>query len=180
MSDLNVPAPNLHSCSRQELVNVLAREIELDYGQELQRQPLVHEMRIAGTDVLQVVVLWERWGQVPPQERGPLILEAYEQSQPALLPKITAALGVTVQEALAMGLLPYRVVPARRKAGAVTDAQLRAALVKEGAIQTPRGLMLCFPSRKSAEDAVRRLAAHVPGPYWAIEAAGARSGAALG
>jgi len=159
----------LHSCSRQELLGILADELTLPYGAELQRQPLIFEQPIPGTDTIHVLVLWERWARVPPQERGQIILEAFEQSQPALFHRITVALGLTLSEALSLGLLPYRVVPVRKSTDSVTAEQLRDALVKEGALQTPYGLMLSFPTRKLAEDAIGRLSAHIAGPYWAVQ-----------
>ena len=168
--------PALHSCSRQELLNILARELEVEYGAELQRQPLVYEQPIPGTDEIHVVVLWERWGAVTPRERGQLILEAYEQAQPALLARITAALGVTVGEARRLGMLPYRVVPAQESAGLATKELLRDAMVKEGALELPQGLMFCFPTRQLAQEAISRLSKHTPEACWAIVATKTRKG----
>ena len=89
-----------------------------DYEVELKEwiAPIVAELNetpgTAGTDVPDIVedyqafsekfsvrVIWTRWDRVPPEDRVPIILEAYKQSKRATdLPNITHARGLTPSE----------------------------------------------------------------------------------
>jgi hypothetical protein len=150
---------------RERLVNILANELR---GQASAQGPAVFEEEVTGTDTFHVLVLWEQWQDIPTEERGAMILDAYERSAAEVAPRITVTLGVTLDEALAMNLLPYQVSPMRKSSHPVSYAELEAAMRAEGAVQTPAGLRMYFPSRKAAEDAYQRLSARIAGPYWAI------------
>ena len=70
-------------------------------------QPIILEDRTPQTNSIRVYVIWEQWDIYPGESRSQLIMDAYgeafgEETQR----QITLALGVTVPEAVAIGLLP--------------------------------------------------------------------------
>jgi len=177
----------LNTQLRDELVNILSRELESDAGTgpqgkavvpldealkkvgEAQGRPVIFERAIPGTDGFHVIVLWDRWEDLPKAERDFIIYDAYERSAPDIASKLTFVMGVTYDEASAVNLLPYHVIPLRKGSDAVTPAQVREAMLAEGAIQTPSGLKLWFPTRDLAQGALQRLSKRVPSACWTLE-----------
>jgi len=54
--------------------------------------------------MLHVTVIWDEWGDVAPEQRGKIIMDAYEQVRQEDLPRITVALGLTHSEAERIGV----------------------------------------------------------------------------
>ncbi len=161
-------APVFPEADREALVAELARELNAPAEYPL-RQPLIYEEPIPQTDTRHVVVIWERWNTVPVEERASIIMDAYEQAEPAAVPQITIAMGATVEEAIDLNLLPYEIVTTRREGDTVSQHQLHEAMKQEGAVATPYGLRLRLPTREMAEAVHRRLQEKISGPYWAIQ-----------
>lgn len=153
---------------RNRLVGELACEIRGDADIKSPERAQVFEQAIPQTNTSHVVVVWNKWSNIPSQERGAVILDAYKQADPETHTKITIALGVTLEEALDLDLLPYQVMTMRKESDSVTYEQLEAAMLQEGAARTPFGVHMYFPTQHHAEEAVRRLNARCPGPFWAI------------
>ena len=52
------------------------------------------------------MVVWDRWSEVPEEDRSTLILEAFGKTNPTVqrLARVTLAMGLTKAEAATMGL----------------------------------------------------------------------------
>lgn len=111
------------------------------------------------------VLIWTGWYGVPYRERAEIARAAFS---PELLEKTNTIVGLTPDEAIAMGYLPFRVEPIADEIDDVMRDKIRQAMLEEGAIETSEGLQLRYMSREAARDAFVRLQARVPGPYWAI------------
>jgi len=128
-------------------------------------QPLVFENRIGTSGALNVTVLWQAWSELGHQARSDIIVEAYRKMG---VERLAIALGLTFEEAVSSGLLPYSIVPLVRESDPVSPDSIRAALLQEGAIETSSGLFLRFADSGRAQESYRRLIQSVPGPYWSI------------
>jgi hypothetical protein len=115
-----------------------------------------------------VAVIWERWQRVPAAERGGIIVRAYERSAPDRVDGITIAMGVSLNEAIGLGLMPFGVVPTVRKGESIEEHKVRELMLAEGAVETPSGLLLRFPTQESALACYRRLAERTRPEYWAV------------
>lgn len=142
------------TANRESLVDELAAEWK---GKNSLRGPMILVDEIGQTRSIHVVVIWDKWGSIPDQERSAIILDAYDKVPPPPGMTVTMAMGETRQEALSLGFLPYRVAPALRQTDPYTLDQLRKAMVAEGAVETAEGLELAFPSEDLANAAHARL-----------------------
>lgn len=133
-------------------------------------EPLIVENRIAQTKSVHVVVIWDQWRDMPPTDRSNVILEAYSKSKRLRGLTITIAMGLTSEQALRMGLLPYSIVVTRRNGDAPALKQLEAAMERAGGVVLKVGssTQLRFPTQTQVEEAYRKLSQEIPGPYWAI------------
>lgn len=92
------------------LVHSLAQELTL--GPDDQRPagaPVVEEApniieEATSLGNLHVVVIWDAWGHVPPQERGKVIMEAYKTLPGDQFTRISIAMGLTPEEAERLGI----------------------------------------------------------------------------
>lgn len=129
--------------------------------------PVVFEIPIDRSDTYHVIVVWDRWAEVPPGDRSEIIAEAYRELDETGLDepiseKITTSLGVTPQEAVDYGLLPYVVQPHHivQSYLSLRDPRLSEILetiLAEGAIETPDDLELLLPTMPMAQRACDRL-----------------------
>src|SRR5437016_4692840 len=95
-------------------------------------QPLIMEEEVAATRSRHVRVIWDQWKQVPDEQREDIILEAYKQAEgPAYADQITVINGLTGSEALALGLLPWKVEPNPGKSGGPSEEDYGRALLSE-------------------------------------------------
>jgi hypothetical protein len=97
-------------------------------------------------------------------------MDAFDQARLLEGDTIRVALGLTQQEALHMGYLPYKIVSMHRSTDPVTPNELRKALKSIGGVHVRTGASheLRLPSQEHAQEAYRQLAALIPGPDWAI------------
>ena len=144
---------------RNEFVGLLARELAVDVNGPA-RQPLIYEESIDQTDTVHVVVYWDRWAEVPSEERSGMILDAYERVDRSLVPKVTFAMGVTFGEAAELNLLPWAVVPVSRR-NESDPREVEAAMLEEGAIRRGRA----SPAVPDGRVGRQRVAAAFPHAY---------------
>jgi hypothetical protein len=128
-------------------------------------QPLVFVNRIGTSGALSVTVVWQAWSDLGHQARSDIIADAYRKVGPE---KVPIALGVTFEEAISSGILPFSIVPLVRESDPISRDWIRACLIKEGAVETSGGLVLRFADSGQAQEAYRRLIQAAPGPYWSI------------
>jgi hypothetical protein len=145
---------------------------ELKNNREL-GQPVIYEHAFR-TGKLRVTVIWDAWHDTPLQERSATILRAYEMAEGSeSRDRIALASGLTVPEANAAGMLPYRIITALRKSDPVTYDQARQAMLDEGGSQlfNPTMVQLRFATGEEAEAARQRLIQRFPGSedVWIIE-----------
>ncbi|MEI7880402.1 MAG: hypothetical protein WCI95_05965 [bacterium] len=53
---------------------------------------------------IHVTVIWDEWKNVPVEDRGRIIMDAYERERNDVILKITVALGLTSDEAHRLGI----------------------------------------------------------------------------
>lgn len=135
-------------------------------------QPLVYE-QVYSTQRSRVTVIWDEWADASLEERSAIILKAFEMAEGAGgREKIALASGLTVPEAAAAGLLPFRVLPGLRKTDQVKAEQVREAMLEQGAskLNEEDGLQLRFATKEEAEACRKRLVTSLPEsePIWII------------
>src|SRR5438132_8644977 len=95
-------------------------------------QPLILEEQVPSTKSRHVQVIWDRWKDLDDEQRSAVIVDAYTQAEgPDTAGTITIADGVTPQEALALGLLQFKVAPARKKTDPIPLEAYQAAQDRE-------------------------------------------------
>ena len=160
----------VQDADRERLIEQLAHELE---SQGSVGEPLIFERAPQPGGRLYVLVVWSAWENVPRSLRAALILEAYHRydrkhaQQPPKAPRIGIAAGETWEEANRLGLFPFSIAPNARADG-VTSETVREAMLRTGAVQTPSGIKLWFPSRESAEETFERLQAELPQAHWSL------------
>ena len=87
------------SAQHTELVGKLADELRF----ETPTGPRILEEEQRG-GYFHVTVIWDEWEGVEGEERGRIIMDAYEQERASDVMKITIALGLTSEEAQRLGI----------------------------------------------------------------------------
>jgi hypothetical protein len=134
-------------------------------------RPIVLEDHTPETDSVRVQVIWDRWDECPRDARSGIILEAYENTYgKEFRRQITLALGVTVAEAAGMGLLPFKVMPARRRDGQPSREESKRAMFESGASTIPgeAGPQIRCATLEDAEATIEYLEDKVPDSKWII------------
>jgi hypothetical protein len=134
-------------------------------------QPIILEDRSPETNSIRVQVVWDRWEGCPPEVRSKLIQDAYKDVfGEETAEQITLCLGMTVPEAAAMGLLPYKVEPVRRKGELPADEQFRQAMLEAGAsvLSDPHRPQLRFATLDDAEATQEYLERALPNSKWML------------
>ena len=148
---------------RDQLADELADRL-LDPRDDV--QPIVLSHKIGRSGKWSVTVIWDRWSGLSMQDRTEIIYLANEKRQePA---DIAIATGLAIDEAINLGYLPYQIQTARMRTDQVTLAELRKAMIAEGALPTSTGPQLRYVTEEAAVVAYRRLQTRLPGPYWMI------------
>ena len=150
----------------QLLIHELEQELLHPRDQPL---PFILERHIPVTKSRHVYVIWDRWGDLDPEERTAVIIQAYENAEGVgTADNISVALGVRPQEARVFGLVPYLVQPVHAQFGERTD--YRRALSQE----TPHTILgenareLCYTDEAAAKRALDRLKQTNPETSWII------------
>src|SRR5208337_843240 len=144
---------------------LLSRLADERQGLSTQGGPVIFEIPLEQSDKLDVMVVWDAWQGVRSEDRTRLIQEAYREQQDSL----ALALGVTYEEAIEQGLLPFRVRPRTRQQVDFREEDLRSASLSVGGFERPDNVIeLRYPSRTVAEETIRRLEELLPGTEWAV------------
>lgn len=162
--ELNMPAKTL--AARHPLVPQLADRIR---GPLSLDEPYIIQDRVPQTRSRHAVVIWDAWDDMDRAERGRLITDAFEEA--GIRDAIRVAMGITQQEALSMGYLPYQIAANWKKTdGAHVFASIKKAIKNTRGIHVRTGssVQLRYPTLEHAQEAYRDLSDAVPGPYWTI------------
>ncbi len=134
-------------------------------------QPIILEDSLLGGDALSVQVVWDRWQGISDEIRAEVIHDAYSDALgEEYRQKIRLSLGVTVPEAANLGLLPFQVIPARRKGEEPSHEEYRKAMSDAGAsLLLGEGRpQLRFATLEDAEGAMESLQEVLPSSRWII------------
>ena len=87
------------------LVEAITQELRLEQAEGSPDAPLIIEEDAPYSDRIHVTVIWDRWAYIGPEERGRIIVEAYEQVRgPGTFLTLTSALGLTHVDAKKLGV----------------------------------------------------------------------------
>src|SRR5579871_3795113 len=160
--------PNAPSPKHERFVRKLVQEFT---ASSAHLQPLILEEQVPSTKSRHVRVIWDAWKDLTDEQRAAVIVDAYKEGEgPEAAEQITIAEGVTPQEALALGLLPFKVVPARKKNDPIPQPVYQSTLAAEArhSLLGPKAKELRFVRVEDAEQAVNRLRQALPGSSWAV------------
>jgi hypothetical protein len=153
----------------KQLVKELVRELTSPGDG---RQPLILEEHSPSTKLRVIYVIWDAFEGSSFEERNDIILDAYKQIEgESTADNVVTATGLTAEEAVPFGLLPYRVEPKPRKTDRYT-ADDYARVMAEEAKQTLLGAEadeLRYVRLEDAEEARRRLKSKLPGSNWVVQ-----------
>lgn len=154
----------------RSLVSELADELK---GPQPSGQPIILEDRTAKTNSLRVHVIWEKWENWAGEIRSEVITDAYEQAfPPEQRPEITFALGLNLPEAVAIGLLPFRVRPRNRRGKPYEplSEEYQNAMMEAGGTMRFGGKdpQVRCATIEAAEATVERLRSRLPNSEWTI------------
>jgi hypothetical protein len=151
-----------------KLVKRLAQEIK-DPGTG--PQPLVLEEEVRATRTRHVSVIWDQWKGLDDEQRASAIFDAYTLAEGTdFTNDITLATGLTPPEALALGLLPWKLEPACKQDDAIPPKDYRRAVEAElpNTLLGPRARELRYARLDDAEAGLRRVEAALPGSRWVV------------
>jgi hypothetical protein len=139
---------------------------------------MIFEIPVEEPGKIEVVVIWQEWGDVTSTDRTNVILEAYDDQRDNLV----QAVGATYEEAIRQDLLPYRIVSVLDRLKFLTLMRLTpeqqnelrkaiegAMLQEVGAREVGGHIDLRFPTREMAEQAQLRLFERFRDGYWAVD-----------
>lgn len=158
--------PTKAAVARHPLVSRLADRIAAPLDLE---EPYIVQDRVPQTKSRHAVVIWDAWADMDRAERGRVIAEAFRDA--GVHDAVRVAAGLTQQEALGMGYLPYQIVANWKKSdGEPILKALKSAIQQTPGVHVRTGssVQLRYPTLEYAQEAYRRLSAAVPGPYWTI------------
>ncbi len=128
--------------------------------------PVLFEIPLDQPEKLDVMVVWDEWEGVRSEERTQLIQEAYRDQAENL----ALALGVTWKEAIEQGVLPFRVRMRFTAQPRFPKEKVRTAYLSVGGFAGPGDTVeLRFPTRATAEEAIRQLKKQLPGIQWVVD-----------
>ena len=140
-------------------------------GDRVGVQPVILETQIPATKSRHVRVIWDEWDRIDDEQRSLVIVEAYTKLEgEEAAEQITIAEGVTPIEALALGLLPFKIVPTRKRDDSIPQEEYRKAHLGEAknAVLGSRAEELRYPLLEDAEAGVKRLRETLPGSHWSV------------
>lgn len=157
--------------TRRSQCDDLRRELEDELRHaKATGQPIILEDETTSTKSIRIYVIWDRWKECDSEARTDVIRSVYQNVRGEdIANQITLAIGVTMREAITMGLLPYQVVPTRRKDDSISDERYRNAMTEAGAADLGGVLQLRFSAYEDAEACYERLLEAVPGSKWVIQ-----------
>lgn len=161
-----------------DLIAALAKELQQpnDFG-----QPMIDEEVFAKTNLIRVLVLWDRWDGISEEARAGVIRQAYLQAEgPEAADRLVLINGLTFPEAHDDELLPFEVTPLIRRDDKYKLEDCVQAMGEQGAsvLERPNRPRLWFQTLEQAEECVARLKSRLPGSddVWIIAQTLARTG----
>jgi hypothetical protein len=155
--------------------NSACNDLQRDLERELTTpqktgEPIIIEDETPQTKSMRVYVIWDRWKECGVDVRSEIIIAAYGRVRGEdVQQSITLAAGLVPADAVQMGLLPYQVLPVRKKGESPTEEEYREAMLKAGARRffgtSPE---LRFASYEDAEACYESLQRALPGSKWVI------------
>lgn len=159
-------SPAVDTAAIASLRDDLAKELE---NPQSTGQPIILEDHTPQTNSIRVHVIWDRWRECDRSLQSDVICDAYEKARGNdIRRQITLALGSTVPEAIAIGLLPYRIVPARRKTDDPSDEDYRKVMMEAGALEMAGDDLpqLRFAAQEDVELTLEHLQQALPRSRW--------------
>ena len=157
-----------HHPQHEKLVKQLLREFT---SPSTNLQPLILEEHEPATKSRKIYVIWDKWKDLSLEQRFDIILDAYKEAEgEEAAAEVLISSGLTAQEALALGLLPYKVESARRQDDPIPLENYRKALAAE-AVHTvlgPKAKALRYARQEDAQVAAERLQKALPGSFWTV------------
>jgi hypothetical protein len=145
----------------RELLDKLILELS---GELSPDGPVIFQIPLEQSNKFDVIVVWNAFEGLRPEESTKLILDAYGDQKE----QIALAMGATYREAVAQHLLPYSLVPMTKRSQ-VDPAELRKAMLEAGGIALSNEKVdLLFPTMAMAQAAHQRLSEQLPDVYWSI------------
>lgn len=165
---------------RDHLADLLVKEL---LGERTRLGPVVFELPTEQQDSVDVIVVWEAWKSLPVNARSAVVRDAYsrfkktleasvpsidhEKPRGALAPVPASVIAVTWEDLAQTDILPYQIEPMARKNEADPE-DIRLLMMDSGAIQTPFGIQLRFPTKEMAADVHARLMEEMPEAHWSL------------
>jgi hypothetical protein len=158
MARIRSRPPVIPESSLNDFVDTVVKAIK---DEEQADGPVIFEISPRNPDVVEIIVVWERWAALSTEIRTKIVMEAYRQvgtQVPDALSEdqIAAILPVTADEAIDTGILSYSVQGSVLRGDARFEA-IRQLLKKEGAIETELGTELRLPTLQMAREVRDRL-----------------------
>ena len=165
---------------RNHLTELLFKEL---MGEATRKGPVVFEDPVAPGEI-DVIVVWEAWRGLLPDDRTAVIREAYSRysrtldegvyysdlsKQPdfSMVPKVMSAIGATWNETVDQGLLSFSISP-NVGPEEVDPDEVETIMLDSGAIETASGIHLRFPNARLASMVHARLMQEMPEAHWSI------------
>jgi len=149
-----------------KLVEELSQQLRIYESQVA--QPLIYEYDLRGK-LLRLIVVWDKWLSLPLEARTAIILAAYKSQGHE---NIALASGLTIPEAVALGLLRFRVIPALRKSDNISQEKCWETMRSVGASRLfdENQPQLYFATREEADRMIVELVKRLPGTdeIWTI------------
>ena len=119
------------SSQHQKLVRALVAELQRN--EPTGAGPRIEEEEQRGNHI-HVMVIWDAWNEIGAEERGRIIMDAYEKARPEDILRITVALGLTGAEAekLMIGAEQYEISSLPRKQAVVAEKRAGYGMDKRG------------------------------------------------
>lgn len=171
------PEPLAHK-GDVDLVAALVTELKQpkEFG-----QPMIDEEVFAKTNLIRVLVLWDRWWEIPEEARTDVIRQAYLQADgQETADRLVLINGLTFPEAYDDELLPFEVIALHRRGDKYSLEECAQAMINQGASILDRSdhPRLWFQTLQQAEECAERLKLSLPGSddVWSISQSLARTG----
>lgn len=129
---------------------------------------IIEEENAPRPNVVRLYIIWDKWKELPRESRSKMIVEAYMKLYTGTQKEITLAAGYDVDEAIAIGLLPYKIECLLKSSDQENYTKCQEALRQLGAWERRGQLELRFANRDSAQEVYTILQNQVLGPFWAI------------
>ncbi len=164
----------------EHLSDLLVKEL---IGERLRMGPVIFELPTDEPDRVDVIVVWEAWKSLKVETRSEVVRDAYgrfrktlessvhyidsAKSHRPLAPAPRVITCATWEDLAGVDLLPYKIEPTAKE-GEFDAEDARLLMMDVGAIWTPSGAQLRFPTKDMASGALAQLNAEMPEARWSI------------